>query len=451
MFKVQLILIFTCLFILKVFVVEASSIPSTENGTQTEDIKGRDTKRPNTLPTENCGDALVGTSHEPYNSNSSIENLILSDILDQSLSILSKQNRLNIKLRNPNFSKDILLDRIHLMENQQDLEEQGYRPEYIATFDHVKNNLQLTHSLRQRFSDFSTNPKKAHIPEFARLIDPHIDFIERGIRSQNSPDKNLRLHRLTQLRYEMQFAQKAKQVTYKRWLDFNLQLAILATPQKQLSSYFYFALQGVKIGPDTSYNDVYRLTSKALSELLDQHKFPKVIMIPTIENSGSIGIISENRTYGVGIHFIGLSNGFTKAHHRELAPLLFFSHDIVHVTGSPLIDTLIDMSPFINLLLHKIQSLPKPQRERAELVFYELTHELGKRLSTITEPIQDIVDRHIDVSPEDYTKSGFLKFMPNRNPTYNDVKTFLQQTRVEFVELFTEVNREFLSALMDNH
>ena len=109
------------------------------------------------------------------------------------------------------------------------------------------------------------------------------------------------------------------------------------------------------------------------------------------------------------------------------------------------------MSPFINLLLHKIQSLPKPQRERAELVFYELTHELGKRLSTITEPIQDIVDRHIGVGPKDYTESGFLKFMPNRNPTYNDVKAFLQQARVEFVELFTEVNREFLSALMDNH
>ena len=204
MFKVQLILIFTCLFILKVFVVEASSIPSTEN------IKDRDTKRPNTLPTENCGDALVGTSHEPYNSNSSeenrynrheqIENLILSDILDQSLNILSKQNRLNIKLRNPNFSKGILLDRIHLMENQQDIEEQGYRPEYVTTFDHVKNNLQLAHSLRQRFSDFSTNPKKAHIPEFARLIDPHIDFVERGTRSQNSPDKNLRLHRLTQIK-----------------------------------------------------------------------------------------------------------------------------------------------------------------------------------------------------------------------------------------------------------
>ena len=47
-------------------------------------------------------------------------------------------------------------------------------------------------------------------------------------------------------------------------------------------------------------------------------------MIPTIENSGSIGIISENRTYGVGVHFIGLSNGFTEAHHMKTTTTSIF-------------------------------------------------------------------------------------------------------------------------------
>ena len=62
MSKVQLLLILTCLFILKTFIVKANSIPSHEDEIKIEDSKNRDGKKPNTPSTENCGNTLVNTT-----------------------------------------------------------------------------------------------------------------------------------------------------------------------------------------------------------------------------------------------------------------------------------------------------------------------------------------------------------------------------------------------------
>ena len=334
---------------------------------------------------------------------------------------------------------DVLLDRIRLTENesQQDMTKQGYTPEYVASLDTVKDSLNLAHLLRQRFISYSGNPENVHIPEFARLIDSHIDFVQRGLRSQDSSDsRNLRLNQLEQLRHEARIAQETNQVTYRWSLNFTLQLAILATHPEHLNARLgYFITTNIdKHKPD--YTNLYDLTRTRLETLLgQQHPFPKVIIIPTIETSKSIGIIPENRIYGTGVHILGLTNRFTSADNTDnpTDPLLFLGLDMFH-TG----DAHVDMSPFVNLFIHKLQGLPKPQRERIELVFYKLTREFSYRFSTVEEPLQQILDIALAIDFENYTESEFLQFMPNRNPTYNDVSAFIQQARAEFVTLFNE-------------
>ena len=117
-----------------------------------------------------------------------------------------------------------------LIENEQQLRDQGYGKEYIAGLDHVRETLQLVERLRADKIDFSTY----HIQEFAGLIGPRIDFVEKGIRSQESDDKEMRLNLLESLRSEVQ---NRPLITYQDWFNLNFLLSILATPVDKMPSF----------------------------------------------------------------------------------------------------------------------------------------------------------------------------------------------------------------------
>ena len=409
MFKVVLSLI--CLILIfKASTVEAGSISSSENQINLEDT---------VLSQQSCRDVLVNSA-----------------------------NRFTTK--STEVKKDALLERIHLIESQADMEKQGYHPRYIAGLDNVKTNLQIAHSLRQRFSDSKNliDFEKAHIPEFSYLIDSHIDFIERGIRSQNFSDKITRLNQLNQLRYEARSAKKAEQITYRWWLKFNLRLAILATPQKHRytnGDYFgyYFENKWTKTDrQNTSYNNTLRIMEDGLNTYLKlkHHQFPKKILIPIMK--GNLGIMSINRTYGTRVHLIGLVNTAIEVHDTLLSPIRFFRHDLSHADG---ID--VDTNLFFNLFIQKLMHLSKLERERVELIFFELTHEFRSNLLKTNLSIQEIVEQKINIDPKNYKESDFLPFIPvGHNHTYKDVNNFLQQAKSDFIRFFSEVQAEFNSA-----
>ncbi len=436
----RILLSLICLFIFKTSIVEADDISLSEDG---------DRERSNTYSPESCGNALIEL-HDNIDGRHLQEKEFLHYFSEQGPSRSFIQLMMSEIMTNKQkykeytgikFREDPLLNRIRLMENQQDLESQGYGPEYIANFDYIKNGLQIAYHLRQRFKNSNTNPEEAHIPEFADLIDSHIDFIERAIRNQNSPDRYLRLQKLMELRHNAQLAKNTRKVTYRYYLALNFQLIILTNPREDPYSFYlrkssdpnHFHPESI-ITPDMDYDDIsIAIIEKLFSDFIDRYSFPEVIIMPTIESSGNIGIISENRTSGTDVHFIALNDKPTYAHGWNMSPLMYLSHDLAHTFVKPTYD----MNLFIELFFYNLRSLPKSQRQRIELVFYELTHESGYRLSTITEPIQEVVARHLRVDPKDpYDISDFSQFIPGHNHTLSDVNAFLQQARDDFVRFF---------------
>ena len=428
MSKIQCVLSFICLFMLEASIIEANDAPLIN------DINKTVVKYNNQ---EICSKSLLSRSMKLTTE--------MSDDLSRIRRPLYGQRQRENVNSSPNFSGDLLLDRIRLIENEQDMIQQGYTANYVAGLDHAKASLQLAYLLRQRFSDptITTDPERVHVSEFARFVNPHIDFVERGIRNSDSSDKNLRLSQLEQLRSEARFVQERKELTYRYLLDLTLRLSILASSQEELlqSPNGSFLLHELQVTADTNYDDITRIARRTLNRVLDRFQFPKFIVVPTIENSGNLGIISNNRVYGTGVHPIGLTDKPTDAHNTTMPPLFFLGHDMLHAV---LLND-VDMSQFVNLFLYKSQSLSKLPRERVELVFYELTHEHGHDLSTMTsiQEVQDVVEKHMSVSVYDYGNSGFLPFIPGHNHIYGDVVVFLQKTRLDFVRLFTETRAEF--------
>ena len=137
------------------------------------------------------------------------------------------QNRYPIQTKKaiPRDERNDLVEGLSLIEKEQHFREEGYSDSYVSGLDHVNANLKLAQSLRIRGID----PYISHIPEFANLIDVHINFIERGIKSYKFPDEIYRLEQLGLLKTEAQSRRNSRQVTYRWWFNFNLRLSILAT------------------------------------------------------------------------------------------------------------------------------------------------------------------------------------------------------------------------------
>ena len=259
--------------------------------------------------------------------------------------------------------------------------------------------------LAERLRADNIDPFTYHIKEFADLIDTHIEFIKKGIQSQDvsASDKEKRLSLLESLKSEAQRYRSLEQVTYRYWFNLNFRLSILATPKDQLHPDF----KNIKIElliANASIEDTdrfFKMIENASIEDLDRslknledeyirpirktiwHKdwklansFPERVLIPT---KHSLGIISINSAYETGVNFIGLKDKKVPADNRQMYPDDFFQHDILHASDILQIETINDLQ-LIKYVRHKIAAFPKFQREPLEYIFYEITYEDGLTL-----------------------------------------------------------------------
>ena len=284
-----------------------------------------------------------------------------------------------------------------LIKTEQQMRDEGYEEKFIAGLDYARSNLQLAHQLRTG----SIDPTATHIEEFANLIDTHIAFIERGIRSQNydfhgfTDDKALRLEYLDLLKSEAQMQKDLERVTYGWWFLFNLRLSIIATPWVSPWARLVFKdNQPLNLMTNSEIQNYWK--SKFYQSLL--YSFPERILIPTIQDLSKTAI---NETYGTGVHLIGLVNDKL----FNMWPARFFEHDLEHAD----IDSSIDQSQTTKRVMQKKANLPKHQREPVEILFFYRTNEDGETLVSIYLYLSSKKDRDIPLTEPEQILLKILK------------------------------------------
>ena len=412
MSKIQFLLIFICSFMFAASIVEANTIDSNRNKYET-------------TSNLSCPEKLIGAS------TVSPQSAYLLKYKDKSLEELQEE---------------LLLERIRLIESEQDMIQQGYTPNYVAGLDTVKAGLQMAHLLRQRFNvQRYNNPEKVHIPELIQFVDPHIDFIEKSIHNQNSSDRDIRLSQLELLKSEAQFRQQTKQVTYLWLMHLAVQLAVLATPTEHRSF--------IKKGDLPS----------DLSELANN--FPDVIVLPTINN---LGISAINRTDGTRVYFMSLIDSpiDVHSHKKRLFPDLFLAHDTTHAWAKEIGDPILQaeeeenvnaarMATLFNIsFMYNLGNLPRHQRESVNFVYFELTFEQAGFIK-YAFGANDLRELKLLGLVKDATSINtydeFSHLMPNHtNSDYESVRKFAEKSSVDFAEFVLEINTELNSLRITN-
>ena len=334
----------------------------------------------------------------------------------------------------------------HPIESEQTLKR--YSKFYIGGLDNTNVNLKLAQLLRTR----SINPHTTHIQEFSDLIDIHIAFVEQGINSQEAHDKTHRLKLLEKFKSEAQSRKTSKEVTYRWWVNFNLRLSILATPREKLN-FGYFG----KWTTNEELEELYVIlkkkkrknilleetgnTGEIILELVSLlNSFPEAVLIPTIHD---LGIIPINKTYGTGVHLIGLNNKPTHADGILMQPNEFFLHDIEYTLYRD-----IDNSQFLTHLTHNLRNLKKPQREPVEYIYFELTHEAVVVLKNLTniQHIRNVIIGEVIIRPNPQNFDNILMFIPdNLRRNHNGIETFIKRGGTVFLKLISDVNKELAS------
>ena len=406
------------------------------------------------------------------------------------------------------FVKETLaLPNIDLIESEQEMRREGYGDVYIAGLDVVKRNLRLANALRQ----VTIHPRTSHIPAFVPMIDRHIHFIREGILLSESSDKEHRLNLLRAFRAEALEVKAQEKVTYRWWLNFNYRLAILATPQEYRGEYQLHEFRNNKEMKDLveklearmSELQVEENTANTMSSLFqelsestikEEHwitndtletffsnvpkednrdtylghlldRFPDVIVLPTISR---LGIISINRMLQSGVYLLGLNNQPIDADSTLMYPQHFWEHDVEHTININefFLDrkrkTAKDLVHFHNKLIYqKMRDLQRPLRERVELIYFNLHHELPDSIDKvisnllkensrdlIIKTINDAIFRNLDDSfPFPYLNreqiseeleiifNNFSPFAPNNLQSQKEVFDFIQRSIVDFVDV----------------
>lgn len=342
------------------------------------------------------------------------------------------------------------------IESEQKMKRYHRRP-YIAGLDNTNENLKLAQSLRIR----SIHSHTTHIQEFSDLIDIYIAFIKKGIESQKSDDKAERLELLKLFQTEAQSRQDLKAVTYRWWINFNFRLSILATP-KEHRQFNYFGKWTTNEELEELYVILKKkkrknllleetgLTGDLILQMVDlSNNFPEAVLIPTKHD---LGIIPINKTHGTGMHLIGLNNNLIHADEQDMYPDQFFLHDIEHTLYK-----YIDNSQFLTYLKRKLRNLKKPQREAAEYIYFEVTHERVymlkdlKDLTNIRKIINSLMNRHHRACNTDRYDSRvghtyidfFLPLIPNYSTRICDsIGSFITKGAETFTNLILEVHKE---------
>ena len=269
--------------------------------------------------------------------------------------------------------------------NENVLKNLGFKESYTLGFDRAKEHLRLAEKLRS----LPIDPWKTHIEEFADLVEPHLNHVERGIRSQDAPDKLERLVLLENFRAEARQWIERRELTYRRWVNLNFRLSILATPKdKRMQGIFMIELHA----SEDWYTDVrlesfyrkMRESRKGLIGLVEKlDLFPKVIIVP--QKNGILGTMALTRMTARRVYLHSLENKTIKIHNELHYPDGVFWHDSIHMsfhemelaTGDRYLGGSYEeiILPFHNAFFLHIQGLPKKEQEMLNLLYYDMIFE----------------------------------------------------------------------------
>ena len=375
----------------------------------------------------------------------------LSDVLQKMYVGLERKNNspfvaqaITVTLQNNPFKK-----------NEEAMQREGFSDFYIEGLDYVVKSLSLAESLQE---NKSANPYATPISEFAALIDDHISFARRSIRSQNSPDKVERLESLRSLEFEAHSRRRYNTITYAWFFMFNLRLAILITPKEyrdkesllnvdigdliekdQLEIFCLeciYRYQSPEEVDDTHDLDVLTNFVKDISALINE--FPNRIMIPTVNN---LGIMSINRTYGTGVRFIHLNSEPVDINSHSVYP------DDVFLLGvyNHALDRDVDNTSqlFRAYFQQKIETLKGLERKAVEYIYLNLTRE-GFKFSEITDPerIKDLNPRITRLIAEEHSDAHNLPDDLILIEYHDEIREFMDRGKDVFLRLISEMSEE---------
>ena len=199
-----------------------------------------------------------------------------------------------------------------LTNEEAKLAEQGYRSVYIGGLNQVNERA----IVRRRLQELQANPRITHIEYFANQISVHIAHIRQGLKENYSQEglfsgsKLEQLQQLDSLEKEAKEAISNGRVTYRWWIKFNTDLSIL--------------ISGGTINRNLNPN----LTD---SESRDLNLFPMKVIMPVIQESEDLGIMTFNRISPEGVYPAGLINKQrVKVHDGAIDADFFFTHDGEH-------------------------------------------------------------------------------------------------------------------------
>ena len=204
------------------------------------------------------------------------------------------------------------------------LQTDRFKDGYIRGLEQAHKHLRLAHKLRTE----SIDPWKTHIEEFAALVKPHLDYVERGIRSQDSADKLERLAILEDFRAEAQSWIEKQEVSYRRWVNLNLRLSILATPKNKRARgnlLFIRTLCFRRLGHQRAVGVCLPITGDRNGQNLSlkcSTKFPEVIIAPQMD--GLTGIMALTRMTARRVYLHALENKASHVPRIYATPIGYF-------------------------------------------------------------------------------------------------------------------------------
>ena len=254
-------------------------------------------------------------------------------------------------------------------------------------------NVQLQLAQKWHSTD-SINSRTTHLEELVPFLFSHLNYVKSAFSLSETSGEDL--DRLTVWKLFKEEAQKLKQekrLSYRRWINFNLRLAILATPQAHRRKIFSFSTTENSIrdawgqwttdqGIEQFYKkNYYGLKGTSFSDLLD--RFPQIVLIPVI--GGNLSYSALNKIFTSRTYVLGLSHRPVEADNRLMWPDEFFDHDRAHAA---LIDRVItdwsenktekvkkEIVNFHRRFMNGIEKLSVVERRPLEIIFYRLTHE----------------------------------------------------------------------------
>ena len=277
-------------------------------------------------------------------------------------------------------------------ETEASLKALGYKESYIKGFDQIEGHLRLAEKLRT----VPIDPWSTYTEEFAALVKPHLDHVQKGIRSQNSSDTTERLAILEDFRAEALGWVQRRELSYRRWVNLNFRLSILATPAPQRGDGTFengFRDRLYASGDwltDERLEAAYRegkkreLFNSSIIEMLD--RFPEAIIIP--QKDGLVGRMALSRTSARRVYIHTLEAGTSDIHDEVYYPDMAFWHDVVHMDYreravadwmrrlGPYERTVI---PFHDAFILAMRRSSKREREMLEFMYYILVREDPQR------------------------------------------------------------------------